>query len=336
MPQPDDYLPSATLETLKRRAKLLDAVRRFFHEQGYSEVETPTLSHDVVVDAHLEPFGVPWREDSSPGVMYLQTSPEFGMKRLLAAGATAIYQITRAYRKGERGELHNPEFTMIEWYRVGDTHHEQMNLVEALVQFVFEAARENGSPAPKLQTPFARTTYEEAFIDAIGQKVLTLSGHELAELAGRIGVRAPESLSIDDRDGWLNLLLAEKVERLLGTDRPTFLYDYPASQSALAKVRHDQPPVAERFELYIGGIELCNGYHELTDAAELRRRMKVQGDLRRGDNRADLPSHNRLLDAMEAGLPACAGVALGFDRLVMLALGAKSLAEVIAFPFDRA
>ncbi len=325
---------------LRLRAKTLRAVRRFFDELGYLEVETPILSHDIVVDAHLEPFRVHWREhrhgehgnDRSPDdVMYLQTSPEFGMKRLLADGATAIYQITRVLRKGELGRLHNPEFTMIEWYKTGDTHHDQMAVVEELVASVYQALGRT-SPARS----FSRVTYDEAFLAGIGSRVLDLDAGQLAALAKQSGIVPPESLTADDRDGWLNLILAERIEPTLGVVRPTFLYDYPASQGALAQLCAEDPRVAERFELYIAGIEICNGYHELTDPRELRRRTRIQSELREREKRPRLPMENRLLQAMEAGLPRCAGVALGFDRLLMLATGCESLAEVLAFPFDRA
>jgi lysyl-tRNA synthetase class 2 len=343
-----DFLPTATIEVLRQRAALLAEVRAYFASRGYIEVETPLLSHDMVVDAHLEPFttrvGVAGAQ--SRDELFLQTSPEFGMKRLLAAGASAIYQITRAFRNGEVGRYHNPEFTMIEWYRTGDTHIEQMSVAEELVASVFrraaamldERADEGWHRALRAaaQPPYERLSYDEAFERYAGTKVLSLAAPRLVELARGRGIAAPESLDPGDRDGWLNLLLAELVEPHLGSDLPTFLYDYPASQAALAQVRHETPPVAERFELYVRGIELCNGYHELTDADELRERMRVQAGLRAANGAQALPLDNRLLSAMDAGLPSCAGVALGFDRLTMLALGASSLADVMAFPFDRA
>lgn len=340
------YLPSAELETIRLRSTLLQAVRRYFLDNGYWEVETPVLSRDVVVDAHLDPFRT--KASSAPGAetFSLQTSPEFHMKRLLAAGATQIFQLSRVMRRGELGQLHNPEFTMIEWYRVGDTLHEQMTCTEALVRAVVDAAiwqggqgRIEGALALGLRmgtAPFLRQTYDEAFEQHAGQRVLSCTTDELAALAERHGVSAPPGLRSDDRDGWLNLLLACVVEPKLGTTRPVFLYDFPASQSALAQVREENPPVAERFELYIGGIELCNGYHELTDADELRRRIGVQAEIRAREGLDALPAESRLLEAMDAGLPECSGVALGFDRLVMLAAGKESLAEVMAFPFDRA
>jgi lysyl-tRNA synthetase class 2 len=304
---------------------LLAAVRRFFDERGYFEVDTPLLSHDRVIDPHLEPFACA----GPSGPMYLQTSPEFAMKRLLVAGADAIYQVGHVFRAGELGQRHNPEFTMVEWYRAGDTHIDQMQVVEDLV---VEFLR----PQKRCQTPFLRTTYRDVFVRHIGADALSLAVDQLAKLARARRVAIPESLATDDRDGWLNLLLAELVEPHLGIDRPEFVYDYPASQAALAIIRPENPPVAERFELYIAGIEVCNGYHELTDPAELRRRIAVESQRRADAGLPPLPVSNRLLAAMEAGLPPCSGVALGFDRLVMLAAGKFSVAEVIPFRFERA
>jgi lysyl-tRNA synthetase class 2 len=339
---PNDYLPTATLSMLRLRARLLRAVRDFFDGRGYFEVDTPLLSHDRAIDPHLAPFVV---EDRS-GPLYLQTSPEFAMKRLLAAGASAIYQIGHVFRAGELGMRHNPEFTMIEWYRAGDTHVEQMQVVEDLVCAVFRAALESrGSPsgtppdadANRLPAvPFRRTSYRDAFASHAGCDAMLLGSGELAALARSRNVAIPESLEATDRDGWLNLLLAELVEPKLGIDRPEFLFDYPASQAALARIRRENPPVAERFELYFHGIELCNGYHELTDSGDLRRRIDAESQRRVAGGEAPLPLSSRLLAAMDAGLPACAGVALGFDRLMMLASGATSVAEVLPFPFDRA
>lgn len=335
-----DFRPSASLDALRRRARLVRFVREFFEQRGYWEVATPVLSHDVVVDAHLDPFVV---QDDLHGTLFLQTSPEFGMKRLLAAGAKAIYQITRAFRRGERGELHNPEFTILEWYRAGDTHIEQMAFTEELTRAVFREFAATGID----DVDYERLTYDAAFERYCGTRVLELDRRQLRELAARHDLAPPAGLREDDRDGWLNLLLTSLVEPHLGIERPVLLYDYPASQCALACVR-DAPPVppldkggkeravAERFELYVNGIEICNGYHELRDADELRRRMDEQAEIRRREGHRRLPADNRLLAAMEAGLPASSGVALGLDRLVMLAFGLQRLEEVVAFPIDRA
>lgn len=332
---------------LRARAALLAELRQFFRDAGYWEVETPLLSRDVVVDAWLEPFAVTQPPDGGPSracdhetveQLYLQTSPEFGMKRLLAAGATSIYQITRAFRAGEVGRNHNPEFTIVEWYRVGDTYHDQMTFVEQLTDRVLAAADRlaESDGRPHLAPPFLRLSYDAAFERFAGTRVLNLSTGRLAELAAERGVTAPHGLRQDDRDGWLNLLLAELVEPHLGRDAPVFLYDYPASQAALARVRGGDPAVAERFELYIAGVEICNGYQELTDSGELRARTLKQAAIRSQEGLPKLPTENRLLSAMDAGLPESSGVALGFDRLAMLALGASSIADVMSFPFHRA
>lgn len=327
-----DFRPSATLDVLRLRAKLLAFTRQFFDDAGYFEVDTPLLSHERVIDPNIEPFVV----SCSPREQaFLQTSPEFAMKRLLATGAEAIYQLGKVFRHGELGRLHNPEFTMLEWYRVGDTHHEQMTFVEEFVTaFAAEVERLVVPPHSPLPSPhFERLTYDHAFERHAGSKVLARPTDEIVALARRLGVSAPDSLSPDDRDGWLNLLLVERIEPHLGHDRPTFVFDYPASQAALACVRGEgQTAVAERFELYVQGIELCNGYHELTDADALRERIR-QDSATSGQR---IPEPTRLLSAMEHGIPICSGVALGFDRLLMLSLGHHTLRQVIPFPFEVA
>jgi lysyl-tRNA synthetase class 2 len=356
-----EFLPTASLQNLRSRAAILAAIRRFFDAAGYFEVETPILSADIAVDAWLEPFvtnfltqPIEWARSGE--LRYLQTSPEFAMKRLLSAGATAIYQLGKVFRNGEVGRFHNPEFTMLEWYRVGDDHHAQMRFTESLVQCVFVTACgfERGEPpiigtraeaasdhrdelAGRVVDPcgFERLTYDAAFERHAGRSVLDADVEALTGLAKEHDLVPPPGLVGNDRDGWLNWLLAELVEPHLGRDRPTFLYDYPASQAALARTSGN-PAVAERFELYIDGVELCNGYHELTDPDVLRERIQVQLASRSDAGLRPLPAESRLLAAMEAGLPPSSGNALGVDRLVMLALGATSLAEVITFPFERA
>jgi len=329
--------PTATINTLKARAQVTHSIRQFFIDHGYWEVETPLLSTDVCVDLWLDPLVVPVESGQSP--RYLQTSPEFAMKRLLIAGADAIYQFTKAVRGLERGPRHNPEFTMLEWYRVGDTDREQMAFTESLVRHAVVAATECSSliPCPRTvpATAFERVPYDLAFERAIGIRVLKLGVAELRELAESLGVRihAPESL---DRDAWLNLLLAERVEPWIATQGALFLHDFPASQAALARVRESDPPVAQRFELYIGGVELCNGYHEITDADELRTRMERQAELRQRAGLRSLPTRSHLEAATRRGMPASAGVALGFDRLLMWLWGRDQIDDVIAFPWERA
>lgn len=312
------FRPTAAIENLRRRAELSARVRAFLAAAGYWEVETPLLSADVCVDAHLDPFPV---DDPALGRAYLQTSPEFGMKRLLAAGADAIYQVTRSFRRDEIGVLHNPEFTIVEWYRVGADYRALMREVSALVSAVtgWSAAEE--------------IAYRDAFRSFTGLDPATATDGDLSDKCAGLGFHAPAA----PRDDLLNFLLAELVEPKLGEKRPAVLYDYPASQAALARARPDDGfPIGERFELYYRGVELANGFQELTDAAELRRRNVAQNEIRMSRGMAELPIESRLLAAMESGLPESAGVALGFDRLVMLALGAKSIAEVVAFPWPRA
>ena len=262
------------------------------------------------------------------------------MKRLLASGAQAIFQVTRSIRRGESGRLHNPEFTIVEWYRVGDSYIEQMDFTEQLVRAVYTAGKRlslESAASDRAERPFERVTYDDVFEQFAGSRVLGLSAVELANLARQEGLAIPRSMSADDRDGWLNLLLAELVEPHLGKQSPQFLMDYPDTQAALSLVRNDDPPLAERFELYDQGIELCNGYTELTDADELARRRSRELKMRAAAGKPPIASDPGLLDqAMRHGLPACSGVALGFDRLVMRSLGLSDIADVIAFPMDRA
>ena len=324
--KPDDFRPTASWTNLRLRADLLRRLREFFHARGFLEVETPLLSAETVIDRHLEPFPVRGNVNSTgPGsTHWLQTSPEFAMKRLLAAGAEAIYQVTRAFRQSELGPLHNPEFTIVEWYRRGDTMGQGMQFLSDLCDELLGLG------------PAERISYREAFERYAGIDPHTSEMPSIRAAAESAGVGIPAGMRDDDRDAWLDLLLSERVGPRLGIDRPTIMFDYPAGQAALARVRDEAPPVAERFELFVEGVELANGYHELLDPAILRERNAENNTRRNRDGKPRLPEESRLLAAMESGLPASVGVALGFDRLVMLAAGAKRLDEVIAFPFDRA
>ena len=338
----DDFQPTASWENLRFRAELLRRLRKFFDSRGFLEVETPILSADTVVDRHLDPFctadmqhclavagtatcgGTAVTIPTAARPMWLQTSPEFAMKRLLAAGAGAIYQVARVFRRDELGPLHNPEFTLVEWYQPGDGMSEGMQVTSDLCETLLQRG------------PAERLSYGDAFRQYVGVDPHSADGGELAAVARACGIEPPASLTLEDRDGWLDLLTVERIQPHLGTERPLLLFDYPASQAALARLRSDAPPVAERFELYVAGVELANGYHELLDPAELRARSAATNAQRQADGKPALPAENRLLAAMEAGVPPAVGVALGFDRLVMLAAGAKTIGEVVAFPFDRA
>lgn len=326
-PQGPRWRPSAEIEALRGRAELLARLRSFFASRGVLEVETPALSAATVTDLHLHSLTCPLDFSGEIRPFYLQTSPEFAMKRLLAAGSGPIFQLCRSFRDAEGGRLHNPEFTMLEWYRPGFDHHDLMDEMADLLELLLGGRRAE------------KVSYEAAFAAAYGIDPHGAAAPELSRLAAARGLElvgfGPES-SADD---WLQLLFAHGVEPGLGRGRPTFVYDYPASQAALARVGSDLPggpPRARRFEVYAEGIELANGFHELQDAAEQRRRFEADHAERRRRGLPLPPIDENLLAALEAGLPDCAGVALGIDRLVMLALGKRSLAEVIAFPADRA
>ncbi len=320
-------MPTASLEALQVRSQMLWTIREFFHSHGLAEVQTPILSHDTVIDRHIDPISLPAANLSLSSTgeqpMYLQTSPEFCMKRLLAAGMTAIYEITPVFRAAERGQYHNPEFTMVEWYRVGDDLQDGVRLLSDLVKAMLHLDRIDAM------------TYQESFLNQVQCDPLHASTEELAELAVELQLGVALDWS-DQRDDWLNLIFAEAIQPKLGHSIPAIITHYPASQSALAKVCAADPRVAERYELFANGIELANGYHELLDAEELSCRNATVLQQRERDGKLPLPSKSRLLAAMRAGLPPCSGCALGFDRLMMVAMQAGAIDEVIPFPIERA
>jgi lysyl-tRNA synthetase class 2 len=320
---PDDWRPTASLETLRLRAGILATIRAFFAERGVLEVETPLLAAAPVTDLHLSALRTRFRGPGSDRgrELYLQTSPEFAMKRLLAAGSGPIFELAKAFRDGEAGSSHNPEFTMLEWYRPGWNHHRLMGEVDELLQAVLGTL------------PAERLTYREAFERHASLDPHRAELHELRSLVASLGIRDADGLR---RDDLLDLVLTQRIEGRLDRVRPTFIHDYPASQAALARVRDGQPPLAERFEVFCEGLELANGYHELVDPIEQRRRFEADLELRRAEGLPQVPIDERLIAALEHGLPSCSGVALGVDRLVMLAAGTRDIREVMAFPIERA
>jgi len=320
---PGDWRPTASLEALRIRAGILAKIRAFFAEREVLEVETPLLASAPVTDLHLQALSCRYR---GPGhddgrALYLQTSPEFAMKRLLAAGSGPIFQICKAVRDGEAGRRHNPEFTILEWYRPGWDHHLLMDEIDELLAVVL------GAP------PGERLSYREAF-----QRYADVDPHEESdgELQSRVECLGVSSAGELERDDLLDLLVTHVIEPKLGHCQPTFIHDYPASQAALAKVRPGDPPLAERFEVFAEGLELANGYHELTDPAVQRQRFETDLEARRDAHLPEVPIDEHLLAALDHGLPDCAGVALGVDRLLMLAAGTREIADVLAFPVDRA
>lgn len=321
---PETWRPSAPHEVLRARARMLGRIRGFFADAGVTEVETPVVSRAATTDPVLQSLRTGWLgAGARPQTLYLHTSPELPMKRLLAAGSGPIYQTCKVFRDGERGRLHHPEFSILEWYRPGVGYRELMAEVADLVRHALDR--------PGLVVEFL--SYRELFLTYVGLDPLRANMRALQRAAE--DVPAVEDLSLKP-DGWLDLLLSHFIEPELGRDCMTFIYDYPPSQAALARIRADTDPVAERFELYLEGIELANGFQELTDAAEQRRRFTA--DLKeRGAARLDrLPIDEEFLAALEAGMPETSGVALGLDRLLMIATGSCHIDEVLAFPVERA
>ncbi len=324
------WRPSATLETLRLRARLLAQLRVFFAARDVLEVETPVLSRTTGTELHLHSFTTRYSGPSAPpdGRLYLHTSPEYPMKRLLAAGSGSIYQIVRVFRDGEAGRRHNPEFTLLEWYRTGIDHLQLMAEVEVLVLGVLQerlSLRET-----------QRLSYREAFQCHAGIDPHTADATALAACARRHGITVPPDMACADRALWLDLLMTHVVEAQLGRDCLCFVYDYPADQASLARVRPGVPALAERFELYVQGMELANGFHELANSDEQRRRFEQDNYVRMARGLPVLPIDEQLLAALAHGLPECSGVALGLDRLLMLIAGVSAIQDVIAFPIDRA
>jgi lysyl-tRNA synthetase class 2 len=314
-----DWQPGVSLEILRARAHLYAALRQFFAARGVLEVETPILSAAATVDPNIESFTT--REGR-----WLHTSPEFAMKRLLAAGSGPIWQIARVFRREEAGRHHNPEFSLLEWYRLGWDHVRLMDEVQALLQACGVAS----------ETAWERLSYREAFQRHAGLDPFDSS---LDQLRQACAAQLHLSAGLDaetNPDVYLDLLMSSRVGPRLGLAAPAFLYDFPASQAALARIRPGDPPLAERFELFWKGIELANGFHELTDAAEQRRRFEQDRARRLEQGREAPPYDARMVAALEAGLPPCAGVALGLDRMLMLLLDLPELGDVLAFDAGRA
>ncbi len=311
------------MDALRLRAEILAAIRVFFAERAVLEVETPLLASAPVTDLHLQALSCRYR---GPGAddgldLFLQTSPEFAMKRLLAAGSGPIFQICKAVRDGEAGRRHNPEFTILEWYRPSWDHHRLMDEMDQLLAVVLGAS------------PGERLSYGEAFTRYADVDPHNDSDGELRSRVKGLGVPSAGELG---RNDLLDLVLTHVIEPKLGHCQPTFIHDYPASQAALARVRPGQPPLAERFEVFVEGLELANGYNELTDPAVQRQRFEADLAARRSADLPEVPVDEHLLAALDHGLPECAGVALGIDRLVMLAIGSREISEILAFPIGRA
>ncbi|MCP3673445.1 MAG: elongation factor P--(R)-beta-lysine ligase [Gammaproteobacteria bacterium] len=316
-----DWRPSTSQDALRARAQMLTSIRSFFQQKNVLEVDTPSLSQCTITDVYLEPMTSKCQcigQGKAP--LYLQTSPEFAMKRMLASGSGCIYQICRAFRDDELGRFHNPEFLMLEWYRVGFDHKQLMSEMDELLMLVLESE------------PADRVSYQQLFFDTLQLDPLTVSDDVLNQLV----LSKANGPDLDDRDQNLQCLFSTLIEPNIAPSKPIMVYDFPASQSALARLSTSDPRVADRFEVYYRGVELANGFHELKDADEQRQRFLDDNAQRKRLNKSTKPLDERFLAALTSGLPNCAGVALGLDRLLMLKLNKPSISDVLPFPLDIA
>ncbi|MDX1454502.1 MAG: EF-P lysine aminoacylase EpmA [Gammaproteobacteria bacterium] len=314
-----DWQPSASRDALLRRQALVDKLRLFFAERGVLEVETPMLSRAATTDPQLASNRVELPGESTP--FYLHTSPEFFMKRLLAAGSGDIWQLGKVFRGAEQGRMHNPEFTLLEWYRQGFDDRRLMDEVAELLAVLLGG---------RLQQPPEFTSYAELFRQHLGVDALASSDSDIAAaLEGRVDL--PGGLA---RNELLDLAASTLIYPALGKERVCFVTGFPADQAALARLNEDGR-TARRFEAFVEGVELANGFYELCDAPEQRRRCEAENRARRQQGLAAMPIDEHFLAALESGLPDCAGVAVGFDRVVMLALGKADIAATMSFSFER-
>lgn len=318
-----NWQPSASIAYLKKRAMIIKTIRDFFAKRNVMEVETPLFCHTSVTDPFIQSIPALFQATShaKEARYYLQTSPEYAMKRLLAFGCGDIYQITKAFRQGEVGRFHNPEFTMLEWYRLNFDHHDLMNEMDILLQTVLAI------------TPAKRIRYGELFQQFVSINPHNTSISELEHCAQRLNIKTESPIA--DIDTWLDIIMSHYIEPNMNHDTAWFIYDFPISKAALSRIKPGNPQTASRFEVYYKGIELANGFHELQNANEQRLRFEKNLMARKEMQLNLLPIDEFFLAALEKGLPDCAGVALGIDRLVMLALNANSIKDVISFDFSR-
>lgn len=311
-----NWKPTASQDNIVLRANLYEKIRSFFSSRNILEVETPLLCQHTVTDPHIESFSVPVNAQKN---YYLQTSPEYAMKRLLAAGSGAIYQITKSFRVGESGRQHNPEFTMLEWYRPDFNHHDLMDEINDFLQFTV-----NTKPAEKI-------SYQQLFLNHLNIDPLQIDLSELKKIISKNNINIDTSNI--DHDTALQILLSHLIEPSMGIEKPLFLYDFPPSQAALSIIKSG---VAQRFELYINGSEIANGFHELTDAAEQQKRFEKNQQDRKNNHQVVPGIDHYFIDALKSGLPHCAGVAIGIDRLLMHYAKINNIQDVLSFPFERA
>lgn len=311
------WQPMAELEAIRARAQLLQTLRAFFEKRQVLEVDVPSLARAAVTDPHIESIVTEVCDET----LYLQTSPEFFMKRLLAAGSGDIYSLAKAFRNGEAGRKHNPEFTMLEWYRVGWNEHQLMEEVADLLR------------ACTTISSIEKLSYRQLFQRQLNIDPHNVDAKTLQEIASQHG---EFNWQDDDRDLWLDILMTHVIEPNMGAGL-ILVYDFPETQAALARRERDEQGtlIARRFEAYLGGVELANGYWELCNADEQAQRFENDLQKRESLGLSQYPSDQKLVQALEHGMPECAGVALGVDRLLMLSTGITDIRQLLTFPFER-
>lgn len=323
------WQPTCSVAMLQLRARMLSNIRAFFLNKAVLEVETPLLSHTIGTDPQLAFFATHYDLPPRQQRLFLQTSPEFAMKRLLAAGCGSVYQICKAFRNGESGRFHNPEFTLLEWYRTGFTLPQLMDEIAELILSLFAAEQ-------VALTAVQRHRYQAIFQHYTGLDALVFSYADYCAYA--LTHELPEALSLCEHDHalWLDFLFSHQVQPYLGENALCLVYGYPACQSSLARINALDPRTTDRVELFINGVELGNGFYELTDANEQNQRFNDEISIRQQKNLANVVKDERLISALTSGLPECSGIAIGLDRLLMLLSKSASIDEVLSFSIHRA
>jgi elongation factor P--(R)-beta-lysine ligase len=323
----NDWQPSCSLGLLRLRAQMLNRIRQFFADRDVLEVETPLLSRTIGTDPNLNFFTTSLHLMPKQQTLYLQTSPEFAMKRLLASGSGSIFQICKAFRNGESGRFHNPEFTMLEWYRVGFDLKQLMDEVTELIALLFK---------DRSLKPPQSVGYQDVFQQYTGLDCLGFCYEDYATYAKKAGLGDAIQLCGHDHALWLDFIFSHRIQPHLGKNSACMVYSYPACQSSLARVNAENPLVTDRVELFINGIELGNGYYELNDPQEQERRFAQEIALREQGQGFPVGKDERLLAALSAGLPDCSGIAIGLDRLLMLLSDSPAIDDVLAFSISKA
>jgi lysyl-tRNA synthetase class 2 len=321
-----DWRPACSIQNLRQRARMLEKTRRFFADRNVLEVETPVLCKGIGTDPNLEFFSTRYLNGQQSTNYFMQTSPEFCMKRLLAAGSGSIYQICKAFRNGESGRFHNPEFTLLEWYRVGFDLAQLMDEVSDLIKVLFDDTL----------IEVEKISYRDIFYRHTSLDPLVFDLESWSQCARRFQLADADEICADNHALWLDFLFSFLVQPQLGRQSICQVYDYPACQSSLAEVNRKDPRIVDRVEVFFRGIELGNGYFELTDVEEQQNRFEKEREIRRqrGIKVPDLD--RRFLAAVKSGLPRCSGMAIGLDRLLMLMTGSAGINEVLSFPVDLA